>query len=107
VQREFEGRYLAGQAEVDRTALDLYRKDPALAQDYLTRFAAQETGVLMARWKKLGEFLVWKYLDGNVRGPKGEVTHPKAPEDWLRCIVKEHGDVIKVRKVEGLIPDED
>ena len=107
VQREFEGRYLAGQAEVDRTALDLYRKDPALAQDYLTRFAAQETGVLMARWKKLGEFLVWKYLDGNVRGPKGEVTHPKAPEDWLRCIVKEHGDVIKVRKVEGLVPDED
>ena len=107
VQREFEGRYLAGQAEVDRTALDLYRKDPALAQDYLTRFASQETGVLLARWKKLGEFLVWKYLDGNVRGPKGEVTHPKAPEEWLRCIVKEHGDVIKVKKVEGLIPDED
>jgi len=51
--------------------------------------------------------LVWKYLDGNVRGPKGEVTHPKAPEDWLRCIVKEHGDVIKVKKVEGLVPDED
>jgi len=107
VQREYEGRYLAGQAEVDRTALDLYRKDPAQAQAYLTRYAAQETEQLMTRWKKLGEFLIWKYLDGNVRGPKGEVTHPKAPEDWLRCIVKEHGDVIKVKKVEGLVPDED
>jgi hypothetical protein len=61
----------------------------------------------MARWKKLGESLIWKYLDGNVRNEKGEVTHPKAPEDWLRCIVKDHGDVIKVKKVDGLAPDEE
>jgi hypothetical protein len=61
----------------------------------------------MTRWKKLGEFLIWKYLDGNVRNEKGEVTHPKAPEDWLRCIVKDHGDVIKMKKIEGLAPDEE
>lgn len=107
VQREYEGRYLANQAEVDRTALDLYKKDPAKAREYLTQYAAKETAQLHARWRKLGEFLIWKYLDGNVRNEKGGVTHPKAPEDWLRCIVKEHGDVIKVKKVEGLAPDED
>ncbi|MCC6512652.1 MAG: C69 family dipeptidase [Geothrix sp.] len=107
VQREYEGRYLANQAEVDRTALDLYKKDPAKAREYLTQYAAKETSQLHARWRKLGEFLIWKYLDGNVRNEKGGVTHPKAPEDWLRCIVKEHGDVIKVKKVEGLAPDED
>ncbi|NWJ40199.1 MAG: C69 family dipeptidase [Geothrix sp.] len=107
VQREYEGRYLADQAEVDRTALDLFKKDPAQAKDYLTQYAAKQTAQLHARWRKLGEFLIWKYLDGNVRNEKGEVTHPKAPEDWLRCIVKEHGDVIKVKKVEGLAPDED
>ncbi len=61
----------------------------------------------MGRWKKLGEFLIWKYLDGNLRNGKGEVTHPNAPEDWLRCIVKDHGDVIKMKKVEGLAPDEE
>lgn len=107
VQREFESRYLADQAEVDRTALDLYKQNPGLAKDYLTQYAAKETGKLMTRWKKLGEFLIWKYLDGNVRNEKGEVTHPKAPEDWLRCIVKDHGDVIKVKKVEGLALDEE
>jgi arginine/lysine/ornithine decarboxylase len=107
VQRDFEGRFLSGQAEVDRMALDLHKKDPALAMDYLTQYAAKNTAQLTARWKKLGEFLIWKYLDGNVRNEKGEVTHPKAPEDWLRCIVKDHGDVIKVKKVEGLVPDED
>jgi len=107
VQREYEGRYFADQADVDRTALDLYKQNPALAREYLTRYAGQETEKLMTRWKKLGEFLIWKYLDGNVRNERGEVTHPKAPEDWLRCIVKDHGDVIKVKKVEGLAPDED
>ena len=107
VQREYEGLYLTDQAEVDRTALDLYKQNPALAKDYLTQYAAKQTDQLMTRWKKLGEFLIWKYLDGNVRNEKGEVTHPKAPEDWLRCIVKDHGDVIKVKKVEGLAPDEE
>ena len=107
VQREYEGRYLTDQAEVDRTALDLYKQNPALAKDYLTQYAAKQTDELVTRWKKLGEFLIWKYLDGNVRNEKGEVTHPKAPEDWLRCIVKDHGDVIKVKKVEGLAPDEE
>jgi dipeptidase len=107
VQREFEGLFLADQAEVDRVALDLFKQNPGLARDYLTQYASKNTEKLMTRWKKLGEFLIWKYLDGNVRSEKGEVTHPKAPEDWLRCIVKDHGDVIKVKKVEGLAPDED
>jgi dipeptidase len=107
VQREYEGLYLTDQAEVDRTALDLYKQNPGLAKDYLTQYAAKNTERLMARWKKLGEFLIWKYLDGNVRNERGDVTHPKAPEDWLRCIVKDHGDVIKVKKVEGLALDEE
>ncbi len=107
VQREYEGRYLADQAQVDRKALELHKQDPAQAKAYLTEYAAAQTSQLHARWRKLGEFLIWKYLDGNVRNEKGEVTHPKAPEDWLRCIVKDHGEVIKVKKVEGLAPDEE
>ncbi len=106
IQREFEGRFLADQALVDRTALDFYQQNPDLAKDYLTRNAAKNSEKLVARWKKLGEFLIWKYLDGNVRDGKGEVTHPDAPADWLRNIVKDHGEVIKMKKVEGLAPDE-
>ena len=107
VQREFEGRFLADQPEVDRTAGDLYKQSPGLAKDYLTQYAADQTAELMTRWKKLGEFLIWKYLDGNVRDVQGNVTHPDAPQDWLRRIVKERGDTIEMKKVEGLAPDED
>jgi hypothetical protein len=52
----------------------------------------------MARWRKLGEHLIWKYLDGNVRDEKGEVTHPKYPERWYRRIVEDHGETIKLPK---------
>ena len=61
----------------------------------------------MARWRKLGEFLIWKYLDGNVRNEKGEVTHPKHSEAWTRRIVQDHGEAVKVKKVEGLAPEQE
>ena len=102
VQREFEGRFAGEQAELERTALDLYKADPGRAKDYLTTYVAKNSETLVARWKKLGEFLVWKYLDGNVRNEKGEVTHPKHSEAWTRRIVQDHGEVVKVKKVEGL-----
>ena len=101
VQREFEGRYVGEQAEVERTALDLYKADPGRAKDFLTAHVSKNSETLQARWKKLGEFLVWKYLDGNVRGDRGEVTHPKHSEAWTRRIVKDHGEVVKVRKVDA------
>ena len=33
--------------------------------------------------------------------------HPAYPEDWYRRIVKERGEVLKVKKVPGLAPDEE
>ena len=107
VQREFEGRFTAGQPDVDRRALALYKEDPGLAKDYLTKRAAEATAEVVARWQKLGQFLIWKYLDGNVRDEKGKVTFPRYPDAWYRRIVKDHGPVIEMKKVEGLAADEE
>jgi dipeptidase len=96
VQRELEGNFLARQPEVDRHAEFLFRQSPALAREYLTRYSCQQGDLVTARWKKLGEFLIWKYLDGNVRDAKGEVTHPAYSQEWYRRIVKEKGDAIRV-----------
>jgi len=107
VQREFEGRFTAEQADVDRQALTLFKEEPGLAKDFLTKRAADATAEVVARWQKLGQFLIWKYLDGNVRDEKGKVTFPRYPDAWYRRIVKDHGDVIQMKKVEGLAPDEE
>ena len=43
------------------------RLTPELARDYLTRYSVHAGESTVARWRKLGEHLLWKYLDGNVR----------------------------------------
>jgi dipeptidase len=96
VQRELEGQFLGHQAEVEEHAQMLFKQSPLLARQFLTEYSCHQGDMVTARWKKLGEFLIWKYLDGNVRGSKGEVTHPAYPEDWYRRIIKEKGDFIRI-----------
>jgi starvation-inducible outer membrane lipoprotein len=62
------------------------------------------------RWKELGEYLLVKYIDGNIKKEKdGKFetnpygipvmpSQPGYPEWWLKEIAKEHGDVIKAVK---------
>ena len=95
VQRELEGRFIAEQPEIDAAALALYRQAPALARDYLTRYSVAQGEMVHARWKKLGEDLLVKYMDGNVKDSQGHVTHPPYPESWYRRIVQDHGSVIQ------------
>jgi len=96
VQRELEGGFLGRQAELEAHAKALYQQSPELARTFLTQYSCQQGDLVTARWKKLGEFLIWKYLDGNVRDAKGEVTHPAYPDNWYKAIVKDHGTVIQV-----------
>lgn len=101
VQRELEGSFLARQAAVDKAALALYKQAPELARDYLTEYSAEQTARTMARWRKLGQQLLMKYLDGNVRDEHGKVTHPGYPEHWYRRIVEDRGDHYLKRKLPG------
>jgi dipeptidase len=96
VQRELEGGFFADQPEIERAARRLHDQAPQLARDYLTDYCDRQGEMVVARWRKLGEFLVWKYLDGNVRDAQGKVTHPKYPESWYRAIVRDAGERVKV-----------
>ncbi|MBN2370508.1 MAG: C69 family dipeptidase [Vicinamibacteria bacterium] len=100
VQREMEGRFLAEQPHVEEAARTLYRQAPELARDYLTRHCIEAGDDVTARWRRLGEDLLVKYMDGNVKDAKGEPTHPPYPDAWYRRIVQEHGDVL-------LVPEEE
>jgi len=66
VQRELEAKFLADQPEIEKAALALYNQAPQLARDYLTEYSVNLGNSVVKRWKKLGEFLLYKYLDGNV-----------------------------------------
>ncbi|MCK9463844.1 MAG: C69 family dipeptidase [Proteobacteria bacterium] len=104
VQREIEGEFQARLPEVDATAVKLYKAAPETARSFLTRYSAEQTEKTVTRWRKLGEQLLVKYLDGNVRDEKGGITHPAYPEDWYKAIVEESGDFFEWRNIPGAPP---
>jgi hypothetical protein len=101
VQRELEGRFFAEQADVERAALALYKQSPRLAVDYLTEYSDESAAEVVRRWKKLGEFLVYKYLDGNVKDALGNVTHPGYPASWYEKVVAAEGQEFQLKQVDA------
>ena len=75
-----------------------------------TNFSLEKADQMMKAWRKLSQFLLVKYIDGNIKKEtngrfeespyrKGQCVfpeQPKYPQQWYEMIVKDHGDVIKV-----------
>jgi len=101
VQRELEGKFMADQANIEKLALKLYNESPQLAIDYLTEYSVNLGNSTVKRWKILGEFLIYKYLDGNVKDELGNVKHPGYPKSWYRKIVDETGSHFKMIKLDN------
>ena len=109
VQQELENGYQDIIPAIDKAATELYAKDPAEAAKFLTWFSSTNADAATARWKKLGEYLLVKYIDGNVkkeengefkRNPYGVPVSPDFPgydEEYYRNIVKSAGDRLKVK----------
>jgi dipeptidase len=115
VQKELEDGFVANTKQVDDKALALYKADPKKAVEYLTDYSCSQGDMVTKRWEKLGQYLLVKYMDGNVKKEKDgkfltngtekaqcvQPGHPAYPESWYRQIVKERGDVIKMKKLPG------
>ena len=107
VQRELEKRYIAMTPAVDNAAAELYQLDPAMAIEYITNYSVSTGNYTVKRWKELGEYLLVKYIDGNIKKEKegkfetnewgipASPSQPGYPEWWLKEIVRQHGDVIR------------
>jgi len=95
-QRKLEGMFFEKMDSVDQKALTLYQKAPELAREYLTEYSCAQGEMVVKKWKKLGEFLMWKYLDGNLRDEHGHVKHPGYPKQWYKKIVDEKGDFFEI-----------
>ena len=110
VQQELENHYQEVIPAIDKAAQELYAKDPKEAVEFLTWFSTSTADNATARWKKLGEYLVVKYIDGNVkkeengqfkRNAYGLPAYPDFPgydEDYYRSIVKSAGERLKVKE---------
>ncbi|MCK5147899.1 C69 family dipeptidase [bacterium] len=97
VQSELEGQFLADTDGVDKAAMVLYNQSPRLAHEYLTEYSCKVSDQTIKRWRKLGEQLIFRYLDGNKKDELNKVRHPGYPKAWYREIAKQTGDHLKMQ----------
>jgi len=90
VQKALEDEFFTLQPAIEKTALELYKKDPELAVKFLTEYSVMKGNKVLDRWVKLWEELVTKYNDGYVKGKKGWPEAVGYPEEWLRRVVREN-----------------
>lgn len=112
VQSKLENQFKTAQADIEKKALDIYKKSQPEAIQYLTQYSNNSVKEGVAEWKQLGEYLMVKYLDGVVkkeengkfkRNPHGLPTAPNRPgysNEYYQKIVKQTGDKYKVEPVE-------
>jgi dipeptidase len=110
VQDSLETKFNKEVPSIDQKAKDLYAGDTLAALKIITEFSCNEANQSTQCWKKLGEHLLVKYIDGNVKKEKngtfkrnawGLPEYPDQPgydERYYRSIVKETGEKFKVTK---------
>ena len=108
VQNELEAKFEAYLPAIDAAALNLYKKDQDLARTFLTDYSCAMANETVFRWKELGNFLLVKYLDGNIKHEEsGEFLRnqwgfPRAPmfpgysDDWKKSLIDETGERFRV-----------
>jgi dipeptidase len=97
VQRKLESYFESMRPEVDAAATALYKQSPELARDYLNDYSKQQTARTVDQYRELLTRLLVKFMDGNVRDEKGEVTHPRYSDEWYEQIVKQRPEFHKVK----------
>lgn len=108
VQGEIEDSFEANQPKVEAKAVALVKTNPAEAVEFLTNYSVNQAQSTTARYRKLGEYLFVKYLDGNVKKEKdgeferNEAGYPVQPnwggynQEYYDVVGRGSGDRLKV-----------
>ncbi|WP_291861455.1 C69 family dipeptidase [Marinilabilia sp.] len=111
VQKELEDKFEQMRPAIDNTASALYEQDPEMAEQFLTEYSHNQARITVKKWQELGQFLMVKYLDGNIHPEKdgkflkNEYGNPHSPEypgyddGYYRNVVKDAGEKLKMKEV--------
>jgi dipeptidase len=108
LQKELEKSFIEGTASVDEAALKLYSQSEKQARDYLTSYSLKAASTTFEKWKKLSEYLLVKYIDGNIKiesdgrfstTPTGYPMmplQPGYPDSWKKSVINDTGKKLLV-----------
>jgi dipeptidase len=108
VQKQLESGYISQTSATDETAKKLLSQDEKQAREFLTKYSANASQNTFDNWKKLSEYLLVKYIDGNIKKEKdgkfetngwGVIVMPSQPgynDAWMKSVIQETGDKLLV-----------
>jgi len=108
VQKELESGFIEEIKEVDKAANELYKNDVWKSREYLTDYSLKSAKNTFKTWKSLSEYLLVKYMDGNIkkekegkfeRSPEGYPAFPLQtgyPDSWKKSVIQDTGDKLLV-----------
>jgi dipeptidase len=108
VQKELEDKFVSYVPVIDNAAEILYKTDKNQARKFITEYSVNEANNMTQTWKELGQFLLVKYIDGNIKvekegkfirtkdGMPVSPNQPGYPEWWRKALVKNTGDHFKM-----------
>jgi dipeptidase len=111
VQHELEEKFITFTPVIDKAASELMSSaGEEQARRFITEYSVNEANNMTRRWKELGQYLLVKYIDGNIKkeengrflrneyGDPAAPLFPGYPEWWYRAIVNSTGDHFKVQE---------
>ena len=113
VQTELEEKFITEVATIDAAAIALNEANPEMARELVTNYSSKMGDYTVQRYKELGQFLLVKYIDGNIKKEengeflRSEDGYPLGPdqpgysEQWKEAVVKDAGKNLKMPKEEA------
>lgn len=109
VQKSLEDKFVAYTPSVDQAAQSLWNAGKKNeARQFLTDYSVAQANGMTSEWKKLSQYLIVKFIDGNIKKEKDGAfertetgmppspNQPGYPEFWKKIIVTGTGDHLKM-----------
>jgi dipeptidase len=113
VQSKLEKQFVKEVEAIDKAALELMKDDKEAAIEFLTDYSVSAGNQTVKEWKQLGEFLLVKYIDGNIKkesdgvfernayGYPASPDQPGYPDSWKKKVIKDTGNKLLMPQEEG------
>lgn len=98
---------------VDAVAMNLYKESPQKAREFLSDYIVTTAQSMFMKWKNLDEYLLVKYIDGNVkkqdkngcfldngsgRNIPASPSQPGYSDMWKKAVKEQAGERLKVKE---------
>lgn len=109
VQKRLEDKFVAYTPSIDQAAQSLWNSGKkAETLQFLTDYSVNQANGMTSEWKKLSQYLIVKFIDGNIKKEKDGAfertetgippgpSQPGYPAWWKKVIVDQTGDHLKM-----------